>query len=642
MCGIAGFVDRSLAGPDERSVRLGTMLSRIAHRGPDDEGIWVDGPVAIGHRRLSIVDLSALGHQPMSSASGRYMIAFNGEIYNHSALRDGLIRDGVQFHSHSDTEVLLALIERRGLAEALRRCIGMFAIVLWDRRERVMQFARDRFGEKPLYYGWFSNILLFGSELKALMAHPMFSSDVDANTVQSILERGFAKAPRSIFRSVRQVPPGSLVRFAFQGPFFGPEHAICERYWHPGGSEGAIEPRPTFHGSFEDATTELQRLLHDAVSLQMQADVPFGALLSGGVDSSTVAGLMQAQSGSTVRTYSIGFGDSKLDETMYAKAVADRLGTRHTEWRLQEADALAMVPRLADLYDDPLADASQIPTVLLAQLVRRDVTVALSGDGADEIFGGYPKYQLGERLMRMRARRAIGRAAGLASNYVTQPLGRLLPASLSRLVPWHRVAAVHGVYGAASGASLARTLSALNRSAYEYMAPSLRSLCVAEPEIEADTGEGYSRAAMLIDMLEYLPGDILVKVDRATMAASLESRSPFLDHRIHEFAATLPAPYLFDERGGKSVLRAVLSRLMPRELVDRPKAGFVPPLGTWLRGTLREWAYDVLQSAVAARVVDVEGCTKLLDLHCRSSYDMSARLWPMLTLAAWSQRWIEA
>ncbi len=610
------------------------MLARIDHRGPDDEGLWIEGPVALGHRRLSIVDLSPLGHQPMVSATGRYVVAFNGEIYNHAELRAVLARSGTPFKGHSDTEVLLALIERDGLPAALAHCVGMFAIVAWDRHQRVLHLARDRFGEKPLYYGWCGHAFLFGSELRALAAHPAFDDSLDAVSALGVVQHGYVAPDRSIYRHLRQVAPGTCLSLpaAMPAASLPPPHI----YWDPVAvaRHGAEQP---FAGTFEDAMAELERRLRDAVALQVQADVPVGAFLSGGVDSSLVTALMCQASGTRVRSYSIGFSRASHNEAEHAKAVARHLGTEHTEWYVDEDEAERLVPKLADIYDEPLADASQIPTLVLARLVRRDVKVALSGDGADEVFGGYPKYARGERLWHTPGRLALGLLARLVDRQLSPALRRALPATVGRRVPWHRINTAAALYGARSPAALADLLGTLNREASSFLAPALR----AEMDTRAcrpATLARYRREAMLRDIQTYLPGDILTKVDRATMSASLESRAPLLDHRLFEFAATLPDTYLFEGGAGKRILRALLYRLVPRALVDRPKSGFMAPLSDWLRGGLKPWAYDVLATPSAARVLDVDRCRGLLDLHCQGHHDLSSRVWPLLTLAAWAHR----
>lgn len=615
------------------------MLSRITHRGPDDEGVWHEGPMAIGHRRLAIVDLSPLGHQPMASANGRYLIAFNGEIYNHLDLRQDLAIEGVTFSGHSDTEVLLGLIERKGLARALRLCVGMFAIVLWDRHEQVLQLARDRFGEKPLYFGWSRGAFLFGSELKSLQGSDSFDSRVDMETVRHVLQRGFAAPTKSIYRAFGQVPPGTCLSIPIEMlKSDSNAGSISERFWDPV-EQLQIGQRQLFSGSFEDAVSALEGHLRQSVSLQLNADVPVGALLSGGVDSSVTTALMCSQAQTRVRSYSIGFRRSDLNEAEHAKAVAMHLGTDHTEWYVDESEALSVVPELSDIYDEPLADASQIPTLILSRLVRQNVTVALSGDGADEIFGGYPKYVRGLRTWQTPGRRSMRALAEFSARRLAGPLKRMLPSELSRSIPWHRLDTAASIYGSYSQTDMADRVGMLNHHAENYVSEHLRPPTwnhVNSPR--TDSCLSYRRMAMIADVAAFLPGDILTKVDRATMATSLESRAPFLDHRVFEFAASLPESFLFDQNGGKAILRSLLYRLVPRHLVDRPKAGFNAPLGDWLRTSLKVWAYDLLSSRTTSDVLAVDRCRSLLDLHCDGHHDLSARIWPMLSVAAWAQR----
>jgi asparagine synthase (glutamine-hydrolysing) len=638
MCGLAGFFDSRLERP-AAEVQLRRMLARLTHRGPDDEGEWHEGPLAIGHRRLAIVDLSPLGHQPMASANGRFVIAFNGEIYNHFELRQQLAIEGTLFRGHSDTEVLLGLIERKGLAGALRLCIGMFAIVLWDRHESVLHLARDRFGEKPLYFGWSRGAFLFGSELKALKASSSFDSSVDPETVERVLQRGYVPPTKSIYRAFGQVPPGTCISIALSVPTSNSSaEQKLERFWDPLEQSEVGRQKP-FSGSVDNAVDALEGHLRQAVALQLQADVPVGALLSGGVDSSITTALMCALAPARVRSYSIGFHRNDLNEAEYAKAVATYLGTDHTEWYVDESEALSVVPELSGIYDEPLADASQIPTLILARLVRQDVTVALSGDGADEIFGGYPKYLRGLNTWETPGRRSMRTLAGFLDRHVAGSLKRMLPAELSRSIPWHRLDTAALLYGSASPAEMAERVGTLNHHASEYVSKHLVPAARLEfDDAQMDPHLSYRRMAMLADVRGFLPGDILTKVDRATMAASLESRAPFLDHRIFAFAASLPESFLFDVHGGKSILRKLLYRLVPRHLVDRPKAGFSAPLGDWLRTSLKVWAYDVLDSRAASEVLAVEKCRALLALHCEGHHDLSARLWPMLSVAAWAQR----
>jgi len=637
MCGLAGLIDG--AGlPQRGSALLRRMLATIIHRGPDDDGQWLECGVALGHRRLAIVELSSLGHQPMHSTSGRYVIAFNGEVYNHQALRRDLERKGDSFRGHSDTEVLLALIERHGLEGALHLCVGMFAIALWDRRERVLQLARDRFGEKPLYFGRAGEDFVFASELSAITAHPDFDPVPSTVALTQVVRRGYVGSAQCIYHSLQQVPPGTIVK-VLPGDASGRWQIDETRFWDP--LQVARQSRMSpFTGSFDEAVNEFERLLAGAVALQLQADVPVGAFLSGGIDSSLVAAFMQQASGGRVRSYSIGFDRPAFNEAEHAKAVAKHLGTAHTEWYVDEQEALALVPKLGAIFGEPFADASQIPTLILARLVRSDVTVALSGDGADELFGGYPKYLRGARLNRTPARAMLARALHSADRAVTS-LTKRMPRSLVAQTRWHTVGSAAALFGASSRESLASAVGDLNHWPERYLSPHLTcaaSRAHAEHLTNDDlTDMSFERLAMLQDICSYLPADILVKVDRATMAASLESRAPFLDHRIFAFAASLPDEFLFEGAQGKRLLRKSLYRHIPRDLVDRPKQGFQVPLGEWLRGALKPWAADLLTSSAAAGCLNVERCMALLQQHWSGPHDLSSRIWPLLMIANWAE-----
>ncbi|MFZ3484838.1 asparagine synthase (glutamine-hydrolyzing) [Sphingomonas sp. 3-13AW] len=633
MCGITGIFTPYGSDPSRRDAIGRQMAARLRHRGPDADGFWSDDHVLLGHRRLAIVELSPLGAQPMASDSGRYVLSFNGEIYNFVALRDALSAAGHRFRSHSDTEVLLALIDRDGLAGALSACVGMFAIALWDRQERRLSLARDRMGEKPLYYGWCGQSLVFGSELKALTAHPGFDRRPSPAALEDVLARGFVGPADSIYASVSQVPPATIVSWDMTEigtPDWndGQQH----RYWDRErvARDGLANP---FVGSIDDAADALQATLANAIALQSHADVPVGVFLSGGVDSSLVTALMVALAPDRVRSYSIGFLSKQYDEAIAARAVADYLGTQHRDRYVSEQEALALVPDLAGIYDEPFADSSQIPMVILSRLAREDVTVALSGDGADELLGGYNKYARGDRLWHASTRPLL--ASGLrGADLIARPIAAMASrTNAARRIPWHSLSSASDLYQAGDRDTFIRSLGMLNRRAAQFVAVPSPSGCSG---LACSSGFSYRRAAMLDDLRSYLPGDILTKVDRATMTASLESRAPFLDHRLVELCARFPDALLFDGDEGKRVARHLLYRLVPRPLVDRPKAGFMVPLGEWLRGELQPWARDLLASPATASVLNVPRCRSLLDQHCRGPHDLSARIWPILSVAAWA------
>jgi asparagine synthase (glutamine-hydrolysing) len=635
MCGIAGFLDDTLATAPAAAC-LADMLERIAHRGPDGSGTWREGPVSLGHRRLAILELSPLGHQPMVSGSGRYVITFNGEIYNHDRLRAKLREGGVTFRGHSDTEVLLALIEQLGLRRALERCVGMFALALWDRHERVLKLARDRFGEKPLFYGWYGGRFVFGSELGAVRAHPAFQRDLDRQAISELLTYGYVAAPRCIFQNTWKVPPAAILTLALPGAGVPLGAAACQQTIEPYWSalEVALRGRERpFAGSLRDATDELEALLTDSVSLQMQADVPLGAFLSGGIDSSTIVALMQKQTSRRVKTFAIGFDVARFNEAEHAAAVAKHLGTDHTELYVSERDSLDVIPTLPGIYDEPLGDSSQIPTLVLARLARRQVTVALSGDGGDEMFGGYPRYELGNRLSRLPLRPALG------------VLARMAPEALVHLA-WGAVSSrVRRPDGRAAVRRYLELLGArgddalVDRLAYAQTPPAaLYARCGTRGELAPATLD-YPARAMLDDRTRYLPDDLLVKTDRACMAVALEGRAPLLDHRIAELASTFPHRLLVEQATQKVVLREVLYRHVPRPLVDRPKAGFTIPLTDWFRSELRGPLEDVIaDSAVEAELgLDRKVLRRLLGEHVNRRGDWSILLWTVWSLVQWNR-----
>lgn len=595
MCGIAGLAGNFNTSDGTAIVRR--MADALTHRGPDDAGVWLDDGIALAHRRLSIIDLSSAGHQPMQSASGRYVVAFNGEIYNHRELRDEL---GQQpWRGQSDTETLLFAIEAWGIARALAKFTGMFAFALWDRLDRRLVLARDRLGEKPLYYGWMDGVFVFGSELKALRAYPRWNGEIDRDALASYMRYGYVPVPHSIYVGVRKLLPGTFLSLspdAARGDFPSPEP-----YWS---ALQASVQKPLSNISDMDAAAQLEELLQRAVGRQMISDVPLGAFLSGGIDSSAVVSLMQAQSLKPVKTFSIGFADGDYDEAPHAKAVAAHLGTDHTELYVTPADALAVIPLLPKIFDEPFGDSSSIPTYLVAQLARRHVAVSLSGDGGDELFGGYNRYFWGRSIWRsigplpMSLRRMIGLAFTSLSpeawDRLAAPVRAVLPRHLR--VPafgdkLHKLAAVIDVD---SPAELYRRLVSQHRDS--------RSLIIGgnEPAIWADAEaarcprEDFSERMMFHDLVGYLTDDILTKVDRAAMAVSLETRVPMLDHKLVEFAWRIPINMKLRDGHGKWLLRRVLYRYVPRELMERPKQGFAVPLDSWLRGPLREWAESLL------------------------------------------------
>ncbi|MDH4099966.1 MAG: asparagine synthase (glutamine-hydrolyzing) [Nitrospirota bacterium] len=607
MCGIAGSLQFSSNSNNyELQATTLKMSDMLVHRGPDDSGIWVDDTVgvALGHRRLSILDLSPEGHQPMVSACGRYVIAFNGEVYNYLEIRMELEgqsqRIAPGWRGHSDTEVMLAAISRWGIEAAVRRFVGMFAFALWDREERSLHLVRDRMGEKPLYYGWVNGTFLFGSELKALRAHPAFRAEIDRDALALFLRHNYIPAPYSIYRNIFKLIPGTIltIRAASKDSRLSPV-----AYWSVKECAEAGERAP-FEGTEEEAVACLESLISSSVRQQMVADVPLGAFLSGGIDSSTVVALMQAQSDRPVKTFTIGFEEKGYNEALHAKEVAQHLGTDHTELYVTPAEARDVIPRLPALYDEPFSDSSQIPTFLVSQMARRHVTVSLSGDGGDELFGGYNRYFWGRSIwnktgwLPVPARKVTASALTALSPRTWDALfdkgGGLLPRAARVKAPGDKLHKLAEVLPARNPETIYKMLvSHWKNPAAVVIAAKERPTVLTDEGQWADLAD-FTHRMMYLDMMTYLPDDILVKVDRASMGVSLESRVPFLDHRVVEFAWRIPLKMKIRNNEGKWILRQVLYKHVPRELMERPKMGFGVPIDEWLRGPLKEWAEALL------------------------------------------------
>jgi len=649
MCGIAGFWDQGRRLDADAATRaLRSMTEAIRYRGPDDEGSWFDAQcgLALGHRRLSIIDLSAAGHQPMSCAQGRYHIVFNGEIYNFPQLRRELEGQGHgPWRGHSDTEVLLAAIAHWGVRGALERAAGMFAFALWDSAQRELVLARDRLGEKPLYYGWQGRSLLFASELKALRAFPLWQGELDRAVTASYLRFGYVPAPHSIYRGVYKLAPAHWLRVRADGSCEGPQP-----YWSAQAViEQAAASRPAT--SEVELAEQLDGLLRDAVLRQMVADVPLGAFLSGGVDSSTVVALMQAQSTRPVRTFSIGFADTAYDEAQRARAVATHLGTDHTELYLTPADALAVIPQLATMYDEPFGDSSEIPTFLIAQLARQHVSVALSGDGGDELFAGYNRYAGARstfgRLMRLplqlrQAAAALIRATPPAAlEAIASVLNAALPARWQFAYASDKAYKLAEVMALPDVASFYRRVVALWPQPGEILPGGAPAASVVDDPAQFARFASDIEAMMALDLVTYLPDDILVKVDRAAMAVSLETRIPLLDHRVVEFAWRAPLRAKLSGGHTKRLLRAVLHRYVPPALIARPKMGFSLPVGDWLRGPLRDWAETLLAPERLLRegLFNVAAVRQAWREHVDGQRNWQHRLWTLLMFQAWLERW---
>jgi asparagine synthase (glutamine-hydrolysing) len=648
MCGIAGFLGGKWPGTADTAATLARMSHSLRHRGPDRSAMWIGEQDRIGfaHDRLAIIDLSAAGDQPMHSHSGRFVIVYNGEVYNHSDIRDELAANGAasNWSGHSDTETLLAAIETWGVRGALERATGMFAFALWDRQEKALTLARDRLGEKPLYYGRQGGReapFLFGSELKALAEHPAFERDIDREALTLLLRYGYIPAPFSIYRGIAKLPAGTILTLNHNAA-----EPVIEPYWSGAAvaEAGLADP---LRLDDETAIDRLEQLLERAVGGQMIADVPLGAFLSGGVDSSTIVAVMQKLSARPVRTFTIGFREKSFDEAASAKAVARHLGTDHTELYVTPDEARAVIPKLPAIYDEPFADASQIPTHLVAALARRHVTVALSGDAGDELFGGYNRYLLTNALwgkiarvprpLRTAAARALTAISPSAWNRFGEAASGLLPklAQVDRL--GDKVHKGSPLLGSANVAELYGGMLSLWPDPASVVIGAREPLSQATGAVPALEGLGAVERMMALDLLGYLPDDILVKVDRAAMAVSLETRVPFLDHALVEFAWRLP--FELKVRGGETkwILRQLLYRHVPRALIERPKSGFAVPVADWLRGPLRDWAEALLDK----RRLRDEGYFRPEPI--RASWrallagkdDEQRRLWPVLMFEAW-------
>jgi asparagine synthase (glutamine-hydrolysing) len=641
MCGIAGIFLAPKAAEPRRLAAIRSMTATLQHRGPDGEGIWTDrdAGIALGHRRLAIIDLSAAGRQPMASHDGRLVMTFNGEIYNFADLRRELETVGYRFRGHSDTEVMLAAFQRYGIEPALRRFAGMFALAVWDRGRRIVHLARDRLGKKPLYVALDHGALLFASELKAIRAFPGFQPQVDAAALAMVLRRGWVPDNHCIWQGLFKLAPGSMLSIrADDLPDGGADdlRKRVRRWWSlaeiaEGGQQAMHEPQAA------ELERELDQLLRVVVHERMVADVPLGAFLSGGIDSSTVIALMQVQSPRPVRSFTIGFAEAAYDEASHASRIAHYLGTKHTEFRLTPAEALAAIPRLPDVWDEPFADESQIPTLLLCQLAREHVTVALSGDGGDECFGGYARHVMLSRLAG---------AFGLPT-----PARRIAASVLRVISPprWQRLLAasplspaLRATLNGASVGKLARLLSVGSEDEL-YDALIAADGIPAPSEMAASDANSVPPLRNLVDrliyrdMVGYLPGDILVKLDRASMAASLEARCPFLDHRLVEFAWRVPTALKVRAGCGKWLLRRVLRRYLPTSLFERPKQGFNVPIAEWLRGPLHDWARELIDASRLRRegFLDAQWVETCWRDHQNGREDRSRALWAIVMVQAW-------
>jgi len=644
MCGITGFFNpyNPQIAADNMQVIIRSMTDSLIKRGPDDYGVWVDAEngIAFGHRRLSIVDLSAEGHQPMRSPSGRYMIVFNGEIYNFKFLRKELETAGYIFRGHSDTEIMLAAIEVWGLENSIKRFVGMFAFALWDCQYRLLHLCRDRLGEKPLYYGWHGQTFLFGSELKALRVHPEFRAEIDRNVLSSYIRHGYIQAPYSIYKDIYKLMPGTFLTV----------NTSCELksnqltpYWIL--NDASDKSIGNYNPSDDKAAIkQLDLLLKKSIDPQMIANVPLGAFLSGGIDSSTVVALMQAQSILPVKTFTIGFEDEAYNEAEYAKTVAKYLGTDHTELYVTANQAMDVIPNIASFYDEPFSDSSQIATILVARLAKRHVTVSLSGDGGDELFSGYSRYMWMQNIWNK-----VGLIPPSLRLVIAELLRGLSPGTWNQVISGLKsIASLQGL----NGDQMHKLAGIIAEESPAAMYCRLVSLCDEPTALVLDSIEPltaftgrdkWTKCAdlrpqmMQLDTTTYLPDDILVKVDRACMGVSLESRVPFLDYRIVDFAFQLPMSMKVRNGQDKWLLRQVLYQYLPRELFERPKMGFGVPIGVWLCGPLREWAEEL----ISEKRLKSDGffnpslVRQKWNEHLTGKHNWQHQLWSVLMFQAW-------
>jgi asparagine synthase (glutamine-hydrolysing) len=609
MCGIAGFYSPEVSLSDINSDNvIKDMCDVIINRGPDAEGYWSDASerIYLGHRRLSILDLSPAGHQPMISASGRYVMVFNGEIYNHLDLRIKLqsISDSILWRGHSDTETLLAGFEILGIKKTIQYCVGMFAFAVWDIERKTLILGRDRIGEKPLYYGWLpsgehlfaskKSVFVFGSSLKSLRQFPKFNSNIDRYALGLYFKFNYVPAPYTIYQGIYKLEPGTLAEISNSS-----SEIKISQYWSLSDTILAAKQAP-FNGSYLDAVNRLDQMLSEAVKNQMISDVPLGAFLSGGVDSSTIVALMQKQSSIPVKTFSIGFSEEGFNEAVHAKAVASHLGTDHTEMYVTASDAFGVIQHLPNIYDEPFSDSSQIPTFLVSQLARRSVTVSLSGDAGDELFCGYNRYSFTNRIWTKlkycptSIRKAIGAAALQISPSRYDDLFRGFSSRFGYSNVGDKIHKGASILGAESLEEIYFDLISHWKPSDDVIIGDSKPSAFAKDHSCLLNMLGDVEKMMFLDTITYLPDDILVKVDRAAMAVSLETRVPLLDHRVIEFAWSIPQQFKSGEGRSKRILRDVLHQYVPSQLIDRPKMGFGIPLGDWLRGPLRPWVESLL------------------------------------------------
>lgn len=644
MCGIAGFIDSSTNYDSYRVSK--DMGEAIRTRGPDSDGVWQDNNLGINlvHRRLAILDLSPAGHQPMVSKTGRFVMVFNGEIYNYKKIKNELEQKQglINWNGHSDTEVILLAIEVYGLHKTLEMLEGMFAIALWDKAEDKLYLARDRVGEKPLYYGYFNGVFAFTSELKAFKKHPKFNPQINRDAIGQLMLHNCIPAPFSIYENINKIVPGHFLEISYKS-YLDCSEPISKPYWQLSNCNFG-----KYSQNFNDATNSLESILSDVIKDQMVADVSVGCFLSGGVDSSVIAALMQKHSSNSIKTFSIGFDNKLYDEAVFAKDVANHIGSDHTELYVTERDALNVIPLLPSIYDEPFSDSSQIPTFLVSKMARQDVTVALSGDGGDELFAGYNRYLLSEKLHKN-----IYKYPDFILNIVKKSLPLIKPGVLEAANKILRLPVTN------FGDKIYKLESLLNAKEFNKFYLNTAShwidynklvLCVSnkfdlwnKPIDKFNFDENKVLGMQYLDTLGYLPDDILVKVDRAAMANSLETRVPLLNHKIIEFAFSLPLSYKISNGSTKHILREVLYRHVPRKLIERPKTGFGIPIHEWLRGELKEWACDLLSPDVIRKdgYFNVDIVQNTLNNHLSGKSNNGYYLWDILMFQQWLKNSVE-
>lgn len=666
MCGLVGAIYKGSVGPGKSAHVIKLMTDAIIHRGPDSHGSWVDedSSVLLGHRRLSIRDLSSAGDQPMKSFCGRYVLVFNGEIYDHLSIRDRLRSHScgslIAWRGASDTETLLAGFSAWGVESTLKRCTGMFALALWDLKMRTLTLARDRFGEKPLYFGFArgasnsgamigSGPFLFSSELKAMMAHPEWQGVLAEDTLEDYLRFGSVGGTTCIFKGVAKLPPGSMLTLSQADVQAGHLPAPVQ-WWSV--DQAAREARCTERlVDSETALGIVEESLKNSVRQRMLADVPLGALLSGGVDSSLVVALMQYSADKPVRTFSVGFDDVRYDESAHSQAVATYLGTEHTTLQATPCMTLALVPKLSDIYDEPFADSSQLPMALISQLTREHVVVALSGDGGDELFGGYNRHLWVPRIWRqlerlpLTARRILARTLksipANAYDHLLKSSAPLVPPRFRLRTFGEKVHKLAAVLDSTSEQELFAGVASMNCNPGALLVPGCERRKTTEALFPTLQGFNSVEWMLLMDTLHYMVDDVLVKVDRASMASSLEIRAPFLDPEVFQAAWRIPSDIKLRDGQGKWLLRQILYKHVPHELIDRPKMGFAVPLDAWLRGPLRDWAEDLLSltSLTALPMLDAIHVRRLWSAHLKGRGHYAQHLWAVLQLIAWQRRW---